>query len=72
LPGRRWAILPLFLALLLLGILLYLLGWVTKAEVPAAWIRKGGGVLFVFGATLLLTRNIGIAILSAIIAYPVM
>ncbi len=55
-----------------MGILLYLLGWVTKAEVPAAWIRKGGGVLFVFGATLLLTRNIGIAILSAIIAYPVM
>jgi len=36
-----------------LGILLYLLGWVTKAEVLAAWIRKGGGVLFVFGATLL-------------------
>jgi DnaJ domain len=58
-----------------LGIILYLLGWVTKAEagVLAAWIRKSRGVLvlFVFGATLLLARNVGIAILAAMIAYSV-
>jgi DnaJ domain len=60
----------------LFGIVLYLLGWVTKAEagVLAAWIRKSSWVLvlLVSGATLLLTKNIAIAILSAMIAYPVM
>ncbi len=58
----------------MLGIILYLLGWVTKAEagVLAAWIRKCSGVLLVFAAILLLTKNIPIAILSAMIAYPVM
>jgi DnaJ domain len=58
----------------LLGIILYLLGWVTKADtgVLTAWIRRSSGVIFVFGATLVLTRNIGIAIFSAMLAYSAM
>jgi hypothetical protein len=57
-----------------LGIILYLLGWVTKADAGdlAAWIRRSSGVLFVFGATFIVTRNIGLAIFSAMLAYSVM
>jgi hypothetical protein len=47
---------------------------VTKADAGsfAAWIRKSSGVIFVFGATLLLTRNIGIAIFASMLAYSAM
>ncbi len=57
-----------------MGVILYLLGWVTKAEAGqlAAWIRKSSGVLIVSGATLVFTRNIGIAILAGMITYSVM
>ena len=71
---RREQILPLFASLLILGIILYLLGWVTKVEVgkAAAWIRKSSAILVVSGAALVLTRNIGLAILAGMIAYSVM
>jgi hypothetical protein len=61
-------------ALLLLGAILYLLGWVKKADggALAAWVRRSGGILFVFGATLILTRNIGVAIFSSMLAYSAM
>ena len=68
------AILPLFVALLLLGIILYLLGWVTKAEVGklATWIRKSSTILLVGGVTLIFTRNPGLALMAGMIAYSVM
>ncbi len=57
-----------------MGVILYLLGWVSKAEAGklAAWIRKSSGVLIVAGATLVFTRNIGIAIFAGMIAYSFM
>ncbi|MBI4723710.1 MAG: DnaJ domain-containing protein [Rhodomicrobium sp.] len=50
------------------------MGWIPKvpkadAGKLGAWVRKRSGVLLVFGATLILSRNIGVAILSAMIAY---
>lgn len=62
---------PLLLALLVLGVILYLLGWVSKADAGrlASWIRKSSGVLFVAGAAFITTRNIGVAILAAMLAY---
>ena len=71
---RSPAILPLFVALLLLGVTLYLLGWVTKAEAGklAAWIRKSSAVLLVGGVTLIFTRNPGLAVMAGMIAYSIM
>ena len=72
--ARSPAILPLFASLLLLGVILYLLGWVTKAEVGkiAAWIRKSSAILLVGGVTLIFTRNPGLAIMAGMIAYSIM
>jgi hypothetical protein len=63
--------LQLFLALAALAAILYLLGWLPKANDGklAAIVRKSSGALFVFGAGLILTRNIGIALLGAMLAY---
>ena len=60
--------------MLILGVILYILGWVTKAKVGklAAWIRKSSTVLVVAGATLIFTRNPGLAIMAGMIAYSVM
>ncbi len=64
-------ILPLIVSLLLLGAILYLGGWLKKASFAplSAKIRKNSGVLVVGGAALLLTRNIGLAVLSGMLAY---
>lgn len=58
----------------MLGVILYLLGWLSKAEVGkvAAFIRRSSGVLAVGAFVLLFTRNIGLAILAGMIAYNVM
>jgi hypothetical protein len=58
----------------LLGVILYLLGWLSKAEVGkvAAFIRRSSGVLAVGALVLLFTRNIGLAILAGMVAYNVM
>jgi hypothetical protein len=57
-----------------LGLTLYFLGWLTKAEVAkvAAWIRKSSGVLMAAGSAFAITRNIGLAILAGMFAYTVM
>jgi hypothetical protein len=57
-----------------LGVILYLLGWVTKAEAGklAAWIRKSSAVLLVGGVTLIFTRNPGLAVMAGMIAYSIM
>ncbi len=57
-----------------MGVVLYLLGWVTQAEVGkiAAWIRKSSAVLLVAGAALILTRNPGLAVMAGMIASAVM
>ncbi len=57
-----------------MGVTLYLLGWVTKADTAlvAGWIRRSSGVAFVFAAALVLTRNIGIAVFAAMTFYSVM
>ncbi len=56
------------------GALLYLLGWLPRADTGklAALIRKSSGALFAFAAALILTRNIGVAILGAMLAYSFM
>jgi DnaJ-like protein len=71
LPFGDWPILPLFLALLVLGVILYLIGWLPKADAGllARWIKKSSGVIFVAGAAFILTRNIGIAIFAGMLAY---
>ena len=72
--ARSPAIPQLFASLLLLGVILYLLGWVTKAEAGklAAWIRKSSAILLVGGVTLIFTRNPGLAIMAGMIAYSIM
>jgi hypothetical protein len=57
-----------------LGVILYLLGWVTKAEAGrlAAWIRKSSTILVVSGVTLVFTRNLGLAIMAGMITYSIM
>jgi DnaJ domain len=57
-----------------LAAILYLLGWLPKGNTGklAAWVRKFSGVLFVSGAAFILTRNIGFAILGAMLAYSLM
>ncbi len=67
-------ILPLFISLLILGVILYLLGWVSKAEVGklAAWIRKSSAILLAGGVTLIFTRNPGFAIMAGMLVYSVM
>jgi hypothetical protein len=57
-----------------LAAVLYLLGWLPKGNAGklAAWVRKFSGVLFVSGAAFILTRNIGFAILGAMLAYAFM
>jgi hypothetical protein len=69
----RLPILPLFLSLLLLGGLLYLLGWVKKDDVGwlTSRIRQSSGVIFVVGAAFLVTRNLGLAIFAGMLAYSV-
>jgi DnaJ domain len=57
-----------------LGAILYLLGWLPKADAGklAYWIRKSSGVLLAAAAALLLTRNPGLAVLAGMLAYSVM
>ncbi len=58
----------------MLGAILYLLGWLPRADASkiAYWIRKSSGVLFAAGAALILTRNPGLAILAGMLAYSFM
>ncbi len=46
----------------------------TKAEVGkiATWIRKSGVILLAGGVTLIVTRNLGLAIMAGMIAYSIM
>ena len=57
-----------------MGVILYLLGWVTKAEAGklAAWIRKSSAVLLAGGVTLIFTRNPGLAVMAGMIVYSIM
>jgi hypothetical protein len=54
-----------------LAAILYLLGWLPKANAGklAVWVRKYSGVLFVFGAAFILTRNIVFAIAGSALYY---
>jgi hypothetical protein len=47
------------------------LGWLPKANAGklAGWIRQFSGILFAFGAALILTRNIILAVLGAVLFY---
>lgn len=67
-------ILPLLLSLLVLGALLYLLGWQPKTDAGrlAYWIRKSSGALFAAGAALIVTRNPVLAVLAGILAHTFM
>lgn len=58
----------------MLGVLLYLLGWLPTADAGkgARWIRNNSGVLFAAGAALILTRNPGLAMLAGMLAYSLM
>ena len=59
---------------MILGIVLYLLGWVTQADVSkaATWIRRSGWILLAAAAAFVFTRNPGLAIMAGMIAYSVM
>ncbi len=72
--ARRRPILPLFLSLLVLGAVLYLLGWLPTADAGklALWIRKSSGVLLASGAVLIVTRNPGLAVLAGMLTYSFM
>jgi hypothetical protein len=56
-----------------LGLILYFLGWLTKAEASrlAAAIRQSSGALLAGGLALIVTRNIGIAIMAGMLAYSI-
>lgn len=60
--------------MLALGALLYLLGWLPTANAGKAayWIRKSSGVLLAAGAALILTRNLGLAVLAGMLTYSFM
>ena len=51
-----------------------MLGWLPKADAGklAYWTRKSSGVLFAAAATLILTRNPGLAVLAGMLAYSIM
>lgn len=68
---QTMGLLPLFLAVLIVFTVLYFGGWITRAEVQnlGAFVRKSSGALIVFGMAFLLTRNIGIAVFCAMLAY---
>jgi DnaJ domain len=68
---RRFPIQQFFLSLLALAAILYLLGWLPKANASklAAWVRGSSGILFVSGAVFILTRNIVLAMLGGVAAY---
>lgn len=55
----------------MLGVLLYLLGWLPTADAGrlARLTRKYSTVLFAAGAALILTRNPGLAVLAGMLAY---
>ncbi len=59
---------------MIIGIVLYLLGWVTRADASkaAAWIRKSSWILLAAAAAFAVTRNPGLAIMAGMIAYSVM
>ncbi len=50
------------------------MGWLPTADAGklAQWIRKNSVVLFAAGAALVLTRNPGLAILAAVLAYSLL
>ena len=64
-------LLPLFLAVLIVFTVLYFGGWITRAEVQnlGALVRKSSGALVVFAMAFMLTRNIGLAVFAATLAY---
>lgn len=72
--SRGPAILPLFISLLLIGLILYVLGWLTKADMSkvSAWIRKSSTILLVGAVALVFTRNPGLALIAGMIAYSIM
>ena len=69
--ARRRPILPFILSLLVLGVLLYLMGWLPTGDAGklGQFVRKNTTVLFAAGAALILTRNPGVAILAGMLAY---
>jgi hypothetical protein len=69
------SVLPLLFGLLLLLLVLYLGGWLSRADARnlASWLRRSGGVLALLAAAFFLaTRNIGAAIFLASLAYPLL
>ncbi len=56
-----------------MGLILYFLGWLTKTEVSrlTSAIRQSGGALLAAGVALVVTRNIGLAIMAGMLAYSV-
>jgi hypothetical protein len=71
LKARRRPISPFILSLLVLGGLLYLMGWLPTGDAGkfGQWVRKNSAVLFFAGAALILTRNPGAALLAGMLAY---
>jgi hypothetical protein len=64
-------ILTLLVAVLLMFTVLYFGGWIKRSDVQnlGAFARKSSGTLVVFAMALMLTRNLGLAILAATFAY---
>jgi len=57
-----------------LGAVLYLLGYLSRADTGklAVYIRKGSAVALAFGAALVVTRNIGLALLAGMAVWTFM
>ncbi len=55
----------------MLAAILYLMGWLPTADAGTfgRWVRKNSVLLLAAGATLILTRNIGLAILAGMLTY---
>ena len=72
LNARRRPILPFILSLVVLGVLLYFMGWLPMGDAGKAgrWVRNNTTFLLFAGAALILSRSPGLAVLGmAVLAY---
>ena len=73
LNARRRPILPFILSLVVLGVLLYFMGWLPMGDAGKAgrWVRDNTTFLLFTGAALILSRSPGLAVLGmAVWPYP--
>ena len=72
--ARRRPILPFILSLLVLGVLLYFMGWLPTGDAGKAgrWVRNNTTFLLFAGAALILSRSPALAVLGmAVLAYTI-